>query len=89
MPWNHRVLRHKFPPIKDVQREDHYIIHEVYFNEGKQDEPHSCTKDGVEVRGESIEELRETLQRMLRCLDHPVLDYDVIAGRTDEDAEDL
>jgi hypothetical protein len=85
MPWNHRVLRHKQIPIPNLQREDYLVIHEVYFEEGHEPEPHSCTMDGVTVGGESLDELRETLQRMLRCLDKPVLDYDAITkGATQE-----
>jgi len=78
MPWNYRVLRHQPPAIQNIQREDYLVIHEVYFDDGRQDAPHSCTMDGVTVGGESVEELRATLEQMLRCLDEPVVDYDAI-----------
>jgi len=50
-----------------------YGIHEVFYDEdGKVD---GWTED-EEIMGESLEELKQTLEWMLVCLDKPVLDYD-------------
>jgi hypothetical protein len=84
--WNHRVLRHRQVEIPRLQRADYLVIHEVYFRDGEEATPHSCTTNGVYVGGDSIEELRETLERMLRCLDKPVLDYDTIVAKGADDA---
>lgn len=73
MTWNHRVIRRMFPdaaPSDQVQ----YGIHEVYYDPKRR--PPSFTEDPMEVVGDSIEELRETLAHMLSCLDKPILDYD-------------
>ena len=65
--WNHRVVafdqsEHNLPTW--------LAICEVYYDAGV---PIAHTK-GVEVSGESIEELRTTLERMLACLDKPVIE---------------
>jgi hypothetical protein len=65
--WNHRVLKHE---DKDLP---YYQIHEVYYEDGK---PTSCTKDGVLTWGESLDDLKWQLQKMLEALDNPVLNYD-------------
>jgi len=70
--WNHRVMRH------NAGTEDEYFaIHEVYYDlkddDGKKETV--WTKDPVRVSGETVEELRETLERMLRALDTPVMEY--------------
>jgi hypothetical protein len=66
MHWNHRVLRHDHPT------DPYYAIHECYYDEG-QTEPHSWTSDPIDVVGSSVTELRETLERMLKSLDKPVV----------------
>jgi hypothetical protein len=63
--WNHRVVRFKGD-------EDWYEICEVYYEEDGSVFAH--TAKGVSVCGENIAELRETLERMLRCLDQDILD---------------
>lgn len=87
MPWNHRVVRRKQLPIVDLERPDYLCIHEVYFDAGKEGTPHSVTNEGVtvgaeaETDAESIQEMRETLERMLRALDKPIVDWDVIVKK--------
>jgi hypothetical protein len=46
-------------------------ICEMFYDD---DEPVAHTASGISVCGESVEELRATLQRMLDCLDKPILD---------------
>jgi hypothetical protein len=74
MTWNHRVIRRK------NERGEWLSIHEAYYSRRSTKTPHSITMEGVSVVGENIEELRETLQRMLRSLDKPILDYDKIGN---------
>jgi CBS-domain-containing membrane protein len=64
--WNNRVVRRTYP------HEVVYAIHEVHYTDYV---PHSVTVDPVPVAGESVDQLRNTLERMLRALDKPVLDY--------------
>ena len=70
MHWNHRVVKRTYPAPSN---ETFYQIHEAYY--GVENKP-AITEEPDYPLGESIEELREDLQRMLRALDKPVLDYD-------------
>lgn len=63
MTWNHRVVKWK--------DEQWFAICEVFYNKGGEVIAHT---DAIDVSGESIEELRETLKRMLECLDKPAID---------------
>jgi hypothetical protein len=64
--WNHRVVRQ----IRDG--ETFYGIHEVFY--GLPDESDAgWTEDPISPVGETVEELRETLERMMRALDKPVI----------------
>jgi hypothetical protein len=72
--WNHRV----------VQRVDgdgvSFGIHEVHYND--YDAITGYTFDPVPVDCDTLEDLRDTLERMLRCLDKPVLiDGEIEFGR--------
>ena len=61
--WNHRVVRFDH---------DWLSICEVYYDKDGQIQGH--TVDGVRVGSESIDGLREVLQKMLDSLDKPILD---------------
>ena len=68
MEWNHRVMK-----SKDGD-DDYYQIHEVYYDkEGKVD---GYTARGTSPCGNSLQELKEDLERMLNCLNKEVLDYE-------------
>jgi len=67
MSWNHRVMKHH-----DCG-ETWYGIHEVFYDEEGKVE--NCTYD-ADITGESLEDLKRTLEWMLVCLDKPVLDYE-------------
>ncbi len=69
MKWNYRVVK-----LDAGDEEDYgpwYEICEVFY-EG--DKPMGHTASGVAINGASIEELREVLELMLKCLDKPILD---------------
>lgn len=76
MSWNHRVMRrtHSFKSDGKEYSEDCYEIHEVYYDDN--DNIEGFTEDAIAPCGETIEELREELQRMLDCLDEPLLIYE-------------
>ena len=64
--WNHRVVKHQ---------DNHaiwYQIHEVYYTD---DKPIGITQDAIAPLGETLEELKEELARMLKACDTPILDY--------------
>ncbi len=65
MSWNHRVLK-----SKDGD-DDWFQIHEMYYDQ--RHKPNGWTKSGATVCGNSIDELRETLHKMLEALDKEVL----------------
>lgn len=67
MPWTYRVMRQTCP-----SGEPYFGIHEVYYD-GDQP-PHSWSSAPRPVGGDSIDDLRWTLEKMLLALDQPVLD---------------
>lgn len=78
--WNHRVVRRVYPAHivvgVELPEEVEYGVYEAYYGLGDEAEAVSITIGPTDVFGESIADLRETLQRMLRSLDAPVLDYE-------------
>lgn len=70
MGWNHRVMKHE----KADGDDDWYQIHEVFYDSNR--EPGSWTKEGIAPGGNSLQELREDLERMLKSLDKEVLIYE-------------
>lgn len=65
MTWDYRV-------VKTISNgEEYYSIHEAYYNE--EDQASSITEDPVEAFGNSLEELKLDLERMLEALNKPVL----------------
>jgi hypothetical protein len=85
MSWNHRVVRHKIEensilvnsgPNDEKPVEYWYGIHEAYYLTGDVSGRPSITTNAIEPYGESPEELRKDLERMLRAFDKPVLDFD-------------
>ena len=62
--WNHRIL------ATEHNGELYLQIHEVYY-EG--DKPISHTKDPKSVTGESVYEVKWTLDKMEECLEKPIL----------------
>jgi hypothetical protein len=71
MRWNYRVIRHTGVSAESA----YFAIHEVFYDE--KDEPASCTSKSIDVSGETVEEMRSSLQRMLQALDKPILDYNM------------
>ena len=68
--WNHRVMLHR------TEHETYMAIHEVYYKEdGQPDGWTSEPRAAIGYGDNALDDLRETLERMLRCLDKPVLEY--------------
>tara|TARA_R110002074_G_scaffold308931_1_gene479681 strand:- start:72 stop:281 length:210 start_codon:yes stop_codon:yes gene_type:complete len=68
MGWNHRVMKHK------DGEDDFFQIHEVYYTEDG--EVDGYTLNGASAGGNTLDELRSELQRMLDSLDKEVLTYE-------------
>lgn len=78
--WNHRVMKRTLG-----DGSEYYGIHEVFYNDDGS--IYAFTKNSMDVFGESVEDLRQTLEWMLKCLEHPILDYDNTPCTVDD--EDL
>tara|TARA_R110000803_G_scaffold90401_6_gene157771 strand:- start:4896 stop:5255 length:360 start_codon:yes stop_codon:yes gene_type:complete len=68
-------MRHTYKGNEWVDGYDTLTINEVYYEE---DKPETWTKNPVNLSGDSIEELRDMLQDMLKALDKDILDYEPI-----------
>lgn len=71
MHWNHRVIKHTY--------KDGYVyfgIHEVFYN--SKGEIYGYSNEPIDLSENSLDDLRLTLQQMLRCLDEEVLEADKI-----------
>lgn len=83
--WNHRVVKKHYHETDETL----FSIHEAHYNDNG--ELYGYTESGVAPCGESLEELRETLNRMFEASYRPVLvDGEVVfASPTDfDDADD-
>ena len=61
MSWNYRVLK-----SKDGD-DDWFQLHEIYYD--KENTVNGWVKAGATVHGNSIDDLRDTLNKMLEALD--------------------
>jgi hypothetical protein len=87
--WNHRVVQKRDPNYCEGSAwpENYYEIHEAHYNNNG--DLCAITEDAIMPYGETIEELKETLEWMLNACDQPILvdgeiDY---ASWDDEDGE--
>ena len=71
--WNHRVVRREWPKAAASERVS-YAIHEAHYKY-RQRKPYAITITEVAPHGETVEELRESLQMMLKACELPVLDF--------------
>ena len=87
--WDYRVVRkttEKGITSADVMLGEELLgIQEVYYDD-ETGEPIAHTMD-LEVVGDDIDDLKETLQRMLRCLDKEIID-EIQNGVMDSNVED-
>jgi hypothetical protein len=70
--WNYRVIRRELTGdfgYTDVE----YAIHAVYYKDGKAT---AHTSDPAYPVGETLEELRDTLKKMLMALEKPIFDFE-------------
>jgi hypothetical protein len=72
MHWNHRVARH-VTSLPGGGTRTWYAIHEAFYGldgEGTV----KLTDEPKAIIGETLADIRETLQMMLRALDTPIID---------------
>ena len=73
--WNHRVFRHVKIDNITGEKTVIYAIHETYYKSRDSDEVSGFTSEYVAPFGETLEELREELEMMLKACDKPILDF--------------
>jgi len=66
MTWNHRVMKSIYPSGEIM-----FSIREVYYNDDGTIYAH--TEQPIAPIGETIEELRQSLEWMIKSLDNPIL----------------
>jgi len=75
MSWNHRVIRRIYP---NVHMDDSilYEVHEVYYDE--EGNIGSITQEPINIMEETVDDLRKTVERLTKCLEQPIIDYDTL-----------
>lgn len=73
MAWNHRVIKKT-----DSEGEIYFGIHEVYFKDDDENNINSWSAEPRGILEYSLEDLRVTLERMLKSLDKGILDEAVL-----------
>lgn len=68
--WNHRVIRRTI--VEFDEPVEWFGIHETFYGLDGETGP-VWTDDATSVEGGSVQQLRETLERMIRALDKPVI----------------
>lgn len=75
MSWNYRIMKHDINAKEGlVEFPPYYEIHEVHYDEAGK--PNGFTENSVSPIGDSTEELKASIHKMLEAFDKPVLDYD-------------
>jgi hypothetical protein len=75
MSWNHRVVR-RFYPNTHMDDSMLYEIYEVYYD--KEGKIEGITEEPIKIREESVDDLRKTIERLTKCLEQPIIDYDTL-----------
>lgn len=73
MSWNYRVVRKNVYMGKTIAPEVQYGIHETYYSG---DKPTAITTDHMRPYGETLEELKSDLEKMVAALEKPVLNWE-------------
>lgn len=67
--WNHRVIR-----ATDPTGETYYTVHECFYRKDGDKIPYLWTEGPARPIGESVEDLRWSLEKMAASLSHPILE---------------
>ena len=75
MSWNHRIVRRTYP---NVHMDDSilYEIYEMYYN--ADGTVNGLTEEPIRIREETVDDLRKTIERLTKCLEQPIIDYDTL-----------
>ena len=72
MSWDYRVYKHTFK-TKSGHEYSYYGVHEAYYENGSI--PVRRSHECVKAEADSLEDLKWTLESMLKALEKPVLEY--------------
>lgn len=75
MSWNHRVVR-RFYPNTHMDDSMLYEIYEVYYD--KDGNINGLTEEPIKIREETVDDLRKTIERLTKCLESPIIDYNTL-----------
>ena len=75
MSWNHRVVR-RFYPNTHMDDSMLYEIYEVYYD--KDGKINGLTEEPIRISEETVDDLRKTVERLTKCLESPIIDYDTL-----------
>ena len=75
MSWNHRVVR-RFYPNTHMDDSILYEIYEVYYNQDGT--INAITEEPIRIREETVDDLRKTVERLTKCLNSPIIDYETL-----------
>ena len=79
--WNYRVIK------SGQDTETFFSVQEVYYGDGENEKDYSHTLDCT-PNGNSIDEVKTQLERMLKSLDKPILD-EIPVEEADEELPDV
>lgn len=82
MTWNYRVIRNPSQDFYEEVIEPYYTINEVFYD--KSDGKPYAYGPPSSVLGNSVEDIRLTLEQMARALEEPVLDARDVGGNFSE-----
>lgn len=77
MYWNIRIFKHSVGIDQDDKEIFYYAAHETYYD--KKDKIESYTKDPIDLRADSVDELIDYVQMILDDLKktrHQIFDYE-------------
>ena len=80
MYWNHRVVNRK----EENDGEDWFVVCEVYYNESNK----PCGYCDATVGENTMEELKETIARVSKAYEQPVLNKSDFEGNLFDDEEE-
>lgn len=69
--WNYRIVKKQVWLGKSLGEEVQFAIHETYYDDN--DKPTAITTGPMKPYGETLEELKSDLEKMVAALDKPVL----------------
>ena len=75
MSWNHRVVR-RFYPNTHMDDSILYEIYEIYYS--SDGTINGITEEPIKIREETVDDLRKTIERLTKCLEQPIIDYDTL-----------